>query len=414
MSRRIERFNDIGEAQRSLLSHVRPLQESERINVFEAVGRVVATTIYSPKNLPPFNASHMDGFAVNSREVENASEEKPIKLRVVGVCTPGRPPYIKLSKNEAARILTGAYLPEGSDAVIPQEQVYMDGEYVVVRQPVEPWQYVDRQGFDIREGQVIFQTGHRLKAADSALLAALGFQQVEVIRKPRVGIMAIGDELTDRFEEVVAGKVLNTHTHIIRHLVEASGGEPFFLGIVPDSLPELTATIQSYIDKLDMLISIAGSSVSEKDVSSLFASNARTQLYMHGLALQPGRVGGFAVLDGKPFIMLPGLIMSTLNVFMFLAYPTLRYLQHQRPRFYHRRIKALLMDDVRFRKYHDFVKVVWVSVKEVDDRICCYPNIGESSGMSIPSRSDGFLIAMPGVKELTKGSEVWVHYPPAL
>ncbi|MEM4280971.1 MAG: molybdopterin molybdotransferase MoeA [Candidatus Caldarchaeum sp.] len=414
MYRRVEKFTDVWEAQKALLSHVKPIEESETVPVFGAVDRVVASQIISPKNLPAFHASHMDGFAVNSKDLEEASFERPVRLRIAAECIPGRRPTHVLRKGETARILTGAYLPEGADAVVPQELVHREGDSVVFMQRAEPWQYVDLQGFDIRAGQLLFQRGHRLKAADVALLAALGIPLVTVLRKPRVGIMAVGDELTDSFEELEAGKVLNTHTLVVRRLVEGSGAEAFFLGIIPDKPSILSETINKSIGLVDMFITIAGSSISEKDVSSIVARNAGDGMYVHGLALQPGRVGGFASIDGKPLIMLPGLIMSTLNVFMFLAYPVLRALQHQQPSFYHRRVMAQLTETVRFRKYHNFVKVVWVSVEETEDTLLCRPNLGESSGMSIPSRSDGFIIGMPGIKEIPEGSQVWVHYPPAM
>ncbi|MEM4189883.1 MAG: molybdopterin molybdotransferase MoeA [Candidatus Caldarchaeum sp.] len=414
MYRRIEKFTDVWDGQRVLLSHVNAIQEIENVRVFEAVDRVLAYPAYSPKDLPPHHASHMDGFAVNSKDLEQASAERPVRLHVVGEITPGKRHALVLHRGETARILTGGFLPEGADAVVPQEFVRIEDDVVVFMHPAEPWQYVDVQGFDIKAGQLLFPTGHRLKAADTALLASLGFSTVDVIRRPRAGIMAVGDELTDKFEELEKGKVLNTHTWVVRRLVQASGAEAFFLGILPDNPSIFEKTISSNIGHVDLLITIAGSSISEKDVSSIYAENSGEGVYIHGLALQPGRVGGFAVVAGKPLIMLPGLIMSTLNVFMFLAYPVLRKLQHQQPSFYHHRVRALLTETVRFRKYHNFVKVVWVSVEEGDDMLLCRPNLGESSGMSIPSRSDGFIIGMPGVKEISEGSEVWVHYPPTL
>jgi molybdopterin biosynthesis enzyme len=376
--RRITQFTDIWDAQRILLEGVGPVREREYVHVFESYGRVVAEPVYSPADLPAEHASHMDGFAVNSKDLENASPENPVRLRVVGESLPGRPSPAKLKPGEAVRILTGAYLPEGADAVVPQEFVSREGSEVVVSASVKPWEYVDLRGFDVRKGQLLFGAGHRVKAADASLMAALGIEHVSVLRRPRVGVVAVGDELTESFEEARRGRVLNTHSRFTVRLVEAAGGEPVYLGIVPDDVETYKEFVSRNIGSLDMLLSIAGSSIR------------------------------------KPWIFLPGLVMSTLNVFMFLAYPALRKMQYMEPRFYWRRSKAILSGNVYFRKYIDFVKVVWVRVDEESDPPRCYPILGESSGLSIPSRSDGFILGEPGVKQLESGTQVYVHYPPAL
>ena len=407
-------FTDIWEAQRSLLEWVRPVQESEHVDVFESYGRVLSEPVYSPADLPAKHASHMDGFAVNSKDLEKASPEHPVRLKVVGESVPGRPSTVEVRRGEAVRILTGAYLPEGADAVVPQEFVSRENGEVVVLASVKPWEYVDLKGFDVKAGQLLFGPGHRVKAADASLMAALGIERVSVLRRPRVGVVAVGDELTESFAEVREGKVLNTHSRFMLRLVEASGGQPVYLGIVPDDVETYKEFVSKNIKSLDMLLSIAGSSISEKDVSSLSAGLINKSRYVHGLKLQPGRIGGFTFLEEKPWIFLPGLVMSTLNVFMFLAYPALRKMQHMEPKFYHRRLKAVLSENISFRKYIDFVKVVWVRVDEESDPPKCHPILGESSGLSIPSRSEGFILGEPGVKQLESGTQVFVHYPPAL
>ncbi len=414
MYRRVTQFTDIWDAQRLLLEGVGPVQERESVHVFESYGRVVAEPVYSPADLPANHASHMDGFAVNSKDLENASPENPVRLKVVGESLPGRPPPTRLRPGEAVRILTGAYLPDGADAVVPQEFVSREGGEVVVSASVKAWEYVDLKGFDVRAGQLLFGAGHRIKAADASLMAALGIERVPVLRRPRVGVVAVGDELTESFEEVRRGRVLNTHSRFTMRLVEAAGGEPVYLGIIPDDVETYKEFVSKNIDSLDMLLSIAGSSISEKDVSSLSAGFLNKSQYVHGLKLQPGRIGGFTFVRAKPWIFLPGLVMSTLNVFMFLAYPALRKMQYMEPRYYWRRSKAVLSENVYFRKYIDFVKVVWVRVDEESDPPRCYPILGESSGLSIPSRSDGFILGEPGVKQLGSGTQVYVHYPPAL
>ncbi|GBC69776.1 Molybdopterin molybdenumtransferase [archaeon HR01] len=410
--RNIKSFTPVEEAVAALLQHLRPFQEYERLPVLEAVGRVAAKPVHSPRNAPPYDASHMDGFAVNHQDLKAASLENPIHLRLVGSATPGPRTAYTLKHGEAVRILTGAYLPEGADAVVPQEEVSVEDGLVKISRPVSAYEYVDRRGFDIREGEVVVQKGEMLRPPKLVFLAHLGVWEVEVVRRPVVGLLAVGDELTDNPHETQIGKIFNTHTHIIQHMLTQSGAKTKYMGVIPDNLDAVGRAIAEGLQSSDMLITIAGSSVGDRDVSSRFLRDYGADIFIHGLRLQPGRVGGLALVRGKPLIMLPGLIMSTLNVFMFTAYPVLRYMMGMEPRIYARRVRAELSEEVRFRKYLDFKKVVWVKLVEEDEHVKCMPVPGESSGMSIPAKTDGFIVAGPAVEKIEAGKQVWVNIPP--
>jgi molybdenum cofactor synthesis domain-containing protein len=409
--RSIGYYTPVDEALSILLKHVKTVRKIEEIPVLDSVGRVSAETILAPRHIPAYDSSHMDGFAVRHTDLMEA-DKNPVKLKVVGTAKPGPRADIILGPGETVRILTGAFLPEGADSVVPQEEVTVEDGWVVFRRKISPGEYVDRRGFDISMGEEILSRGHIVRAADAVLLAHLGVWHVRVVKKPVVGLVAVGDELTDNPGQVVEGKIFNTHTHLVRHLLEASGCIPRYLGIMPDEVTSVGEVIGKSLEDLDMLITIAGSSVSEKDVASQVFSKLGAEIFVHGLKLQPGRVGGFAVLKGKPIVMLPGLIMSTINVFMFLAYPLVRFLQGLDPRFYHQRVRARIVEDVKFRKYIDFKKVVWVKLYDDGGDIICRPRPGESSGMSIPAKTDGFIVADPGVEIIPANSTVWVNLPP--
>jgi molybdopterin molybdotransferase len=278
--------------------------------------------------------------------------------------------------------------------------------------PVSEGEYVDRRGFDVREGEVVVPQGVILRPSELVFLAHLGIWDVDVVRKPVVGVMAVGDELTDNPQETGKGKIFNTHAHIIQHIINHSGATTRYMGVIPDNLEAVGRAIAEGLQKTDMLVTIAGSSVGDRDVSSKFLLDYGADLFIHGLRLQPGRVGGLAVIKGKPLVMLPGLIMSTLNVFMFIAYPALRHMMGMEPRIYAGRIRATLSTEIRFRKYLDFQKVVWVKLLEEGDSLKCRPVPGESSGMSIPAKTDGFIVAGPGLDRVEAGTEVWVNLPP--
>ncbi|MEM4297750.1 MAG: molybdopterin molybdotransferase MoeA, partial [Nitrososphaerota archaeon] len=405
-------YTPVVEAQEILLTHVHPINRTESISVLDAIGRVAATTIKSPKDIPPWDSSHMDGFAVRHTDLAGASEEKPVRLGIVGTVRPGTEPQLRLGPGEAARILTGAYLPEGADTVVPQEEVVVEDGWAIFTRRPEAGEFIDRKGFDLSRGEEIVNRGQVLRPADATLLAHVGVWYVDVVKRPVVAIMAVGDELTDDPRQVEKGKIFNTHSHLLKHLVMASGCVPLYIGIQPDELGAVGQAVRKALNEADLLLTIAGSSVSEKDVSSQVFTELGAEYFVHGLRLQPGRVGGFALVGGRPAVLLPGLIMSTLNVFMFLAYPLIRHLQGLEPRIYHRRVMASLAETVRFRKYHDFKKVVWVKLRDDGESVTCHPRLGESSGMSIPARTDGFIVAEPGVAQLWEGEKVWVNLPP--
>lgn len=410
--RRMGDYTPVDEALKTLLTHVKPIGRVESIPALDAVNRVTVSQVRSPKDIPPYDSSHMDGFAVRHGDLAGASAESPVKLRIVGTARPGPRLNLRLGMGETVRILTGAYLPEGADTVVPQEEVRMEDGWAIFTSIPEPGSYVDRKGFDVAYGEAIVDNGHVLRPADVILLAHIGVWQVNVVARPVVAIMAVGDELTDDPSLVERGRIFNTHSHLLRHLVSKAGCTYKYMGIQPDEVGAVGEAVRKALAEADLLLTIAGSSVSEKDVASQVFTELGAEHFIHGLKLQPGRVGGLAVVGGKPAILLPGLIMSTLNVFMFLAYPLIRHLQGLEPRIYHRRVMAQLGDTIRFRKYPDFKKVVWVKLRDDGKRVTCHPRVGESSGMSIPARTDGFIVAEPGVTELEVGDMVWVNMPP--
>jgi len=412
MLRRVEKFAPVEEAWKLLFGQMQGFPVAEEIETTKAIGRVLARPVLAKKSYPPFDTSHMDGYAVRARDVSAATPESPAKLPLVGISLPGGSATGELREGCTVRVLTGAAVPRGADAVIPQENVRLADGYVEVYGPVEVGESIDPKGSDIREGSAIFPPGHALRPQDVALLCYLGCWSIEVSRKPRAALLVVGDELTDDPDEVGRGKVFNTHAHIIQPLLLASGCESTYLGIVGDNPAEVESRLRKAVEAFDLVLTIGGSSVSEKDATFLALRSLGAGTLFQGLAVQPGRVGGFAYVSGKPVILLPGLVMSTVNVFFFLAYPLIRLMLGQSPAIYSSRVKAELAEDVSFRKFVDFKKVVWVSVEEKDGRLVCYPRAGSSSSMSTLARSHGFVVAAEGEKVIRAGTMVVVNLPP--
>ncbi|MCS7117283.1 MAG: molybdopterin molybdotransferase MoeA [Thaumarchaeota archaeon] len=407
--RRIERFHELEWVLNEVIGRVFPLTGNELLRPLDAIGRTVTEDVFAPVDRPPYDASHMDGYAVRSSELRGASRERPVVLKVDGFTGPNErgPP---LGPGCARRILTGGYMPEGADAVVPQEEVTVEGGSVSVRRPLRPFEYVDRVGSDLRRGSVVVRAGEVLTPVKGALLETLGVRSVRVMRLPEVGVLSFGSELTDDPVEADAGKVLNTHAPMVVSMLKKLPCRPRYLGLIPDDLDAARAALKTALEKSDMVLTIGGSSVSELDVVPMVLSEV-SDFFAQGLKMQPGRVGGAAVVNGRPVIVLPALVHSTVNVLNELGVPVLAHLASAKLDQFFALTVATLSEPVVFHKWIDFVKVVWVSVSRSDGRLTCRPHLSESSVFSSIAFSDGYLTVRPHLERLEAGAEVVVKRP---
>ncbi|MCX8203220.1 MAG: molybdopterin molybdotransferase MoeA [Nitrososphaeria archaeon] len=407
--RRIERFHDLEWVLAQVRSRVRPISEAERLRPLAAVGRVIAEDVRAPSDRPTHDMSHMDGYAVRSSDLLGASGERPVVLRVDGFTGPNErgPP---LGPGCARRILTGGYLPEGADAVIPQEEVVVEEGRVAIHRPVRPFEHVDRKGSDVTSGTLVARAGEVLTPVKAALLESLGVRSIGVVRLPEVGVLSFGSELTDDPDEVASGKVLNTHAPMVVSMLSRLPCRPRYLGLVPDDVEAARSAIAESLRRSDVLLTIGGSSVSELDAVPVVLSEV-SEFFVQGLKMQPGRVGGAAVVDGKPVVVLPALIHSTVNVLNELGLPVLAHIASARLEEFYAMTVAALSEPVEFHKWVDFVKVVWVSLSDSGGRPSCKPRSSESSVFSSIAFSNGYILVGPGVERLEAGTEVLVKRP---
>src|SRR5216117_4269195 len=250
----------VEEALDQILSHVRPLG-TELVELTAALGRVLAEPIVSRSLIPPWANSSMDGYAVRARDTRG----DPVELAVVGRIIAGTLPSRPLRAGEAMRIFTGAPLPDGADAVVPQEDVTADGERVAIPRPVARGAFVRPAGEDVRAGDVVVETGETISAAEVGLLAALGHARVRVDRRPRVAVLSTGNELADLGTEPEPGQIPNTNTYALMAQAVEAGAEPVSLGVVPDRLEAIVERIR-WAASADVLVSSAGVSVGELDL----------------------------------------------------------------------------------------------------------------------------------------------------
>ncbi|RRR66240.1 MAG: molybdopterin molybdenumtransferase MoeA, partial [Candidatus Viridilinea halotolerans] len=324
----------VAEATARLVVHLAPLTRSEPMSLHAALDRILATPLHAPADLPAFARSTMDGFAVRAADTYGASETLPAYLHLAGEVAMGRQAEVQVGPAQAARIHTGAMLPPGADAVVMVEYTQtLDATTLEVVRPVAAGENVLAVGEDVRTGQLLFSAGHRLRPQDLGGLAGLGFTQVPLVARPRVAILASGDEVVPAGQTPGPGQVRDINSYTLAALVHRYGGEPLLCGIAPDDAVTLQDMASSALAQADLLIISAGSSVSTRDMTAtVIAKLGAPGVIVHGVAIQPGKPTIIAVANGRPVFGLPGNPVSTVNTFELFVAPTLLQLQGASPR----------------------------------------------------------------------------------
>ncbi|ACX52055.1 molybdenum cofactor synthesis domain protein [Ammonifex degensii KC4] len=314
----------LAEAREKLRRSMRPWPVEE-VGLGEALGRILAQDLAAREDVPGFDRSTVDGYAVRAADTFGASEGLPAILRLAGEVYMGSPPEKELLPGEAWRISTGGMLPEGADAVVMVEYTEeLDEETVAVYRPVAPGENVVRRGDDVQAGRVILPAGRRLRPADVGLLATCGWERVPVFRKPRIGVIGTGDEIVEVGQVPGPGQVRDVNTWSLTAAVAAAGGEPVRYGVVRDRLPEIKEALSRALEECDGVCLAGGSSVGVRDLAlEAIEDLPGAEVLFHGLAVRPGKPTLGAVVDGKLVVGLPGHPVSALVVFNFLFRPLL-------------------------------------------------------------------------------------------
>ena len=349
----------VEEALEQILSRVHALP-TERVEVTSALGRVLAEPIVSTRQIPPWPNSSMDGYALRAADTQTGG----VVLEVVGKIVAGALPSRRLATGEAMRIFTGAPLPEGADAVIPQEDVgdaSPSTGKITVRQRVEPGAYVRLAGEDVRRGDAVLPPGRVLGPAEIGLLATLGRSQVRVHRRPRVAILSTGNELADLGVEPGPGQIPNTNTYALMAQAREAGAEPINLGVVPDELEAIEERL-GWGREADVLVSSAGVSVGELDLVKEALTRSGAELHLWRVSMRPGKPITFGSLDGRAVFGLPGNPVSAMVTFELFVRPALLKLGGRtalaRPRLWARALEPIANPGSR-RGYLRVTLVPW-------------------------------------------------------
>lgn len=398
----------VNQARDKLLKLVDPINEFVEVPVQEVVGRVLHSSIISNIDSPLFSNSSMDGFAVISSNIKNASMDNPIELKVVGEVPAGYKENYKLQSGEAMRIMTGAPVPENANVVVPVESTNMNDrnhdaklpDTVKIQTSFEVGAYIRQKGEDFQVGAELLKAGHRLTPQDIGILAMLGIDRINVVRKPVIGLLSSGDELLEIDEELGDGKIRETNSYTLSALISAAGGEVEFLGIAKDTEVDVKNHFDEAVKRgVDLIISSAGVSVGAYDYLRLVIEKHGT-LDAWKVNMRPGKPLMFGGYKNIPIVGLPGNPVSSFVGFEVFVRPLLNKIggdvEWKRLEF-----SAKLMEDVSSDGRESFLRAFLRSTESGELEAYFHSHQGSGNLYSL-SLANGLIIVPPGVKLLHK------------
>ena len=336
------------EARDLILSRVARL-ERERVPISSAAGRVIAEDLSAPRDMPQWDNSAMDGYAVRSADCG-----LPVTLKLTGYQAAGDAVSPGVSPGCAVKIMTGSPIPEGCDAVVPFEESEEAGGFVKIFAPVKKRAHIRFRGEDVKTGDLVIPAGTVLRPPEIGMLASFGKAFVPVYRKARVAVLSTGDELVELGEPLPPGKIINSNSHSLAAAIEEAGAVPVLLGIAIDDQERLREKIREGLAS-DALVTSAGVSAGDRDFVREVLSGLSVEEIFWKVDIKPGRPIAFGVKDGKPVFALPGNPVSSLITFEVFVRPALRKMMgHADP--LKRPVKATLKESIRKKagKVHFF------------------------------------------------------------
>ena len=411
-------YAPLGDALRILASELGQRSKVETVGVREGYRRVLAKDVVAKQDSPMRDATHFDGYAVSSEDLLGATADSPKALRLRrGTARPGQLLVARLGRGEAMEVLTGGYLPSGADAVVPLEEASMKRGKLLVKRPVEKGGHVYPAGADVKRGERVLERGRTLMGQDLVLLASLRFESVVAFKRPRVAILPTGSELTARIGDELRGKVVESHSLLLDKLVGEAGGEPATFPIVPDDERALSRALARALKESEVVFTLAGSSVGGPDLvdSTIRGFGKATTALVHGLRVNRGRVMGFAVVRGKPVVILPGPIQGALNAFIVLGYPLVRY--HLGMGWEEPPVVAATMgaDWDATGKFKDFDQIVYLRLTRdpgSPDGLLATPSTGDTEKVSFLVSKNAYTFVSGENPHLTKGARIQARLLP--
>jgi molybdopterin molybdotransferase len=387
----------VEEALERVLELCSPLSE-ETVSVEDAVGRATARDLIATRTLPPWDNSAMDGYAVRTADLAAG----PVALEVVERIFAGQKPSLALEEGMCARIMTGAPLPAGADAVVMQERVQVvDGETIEVLAVPKAGANIRRRGEDVHEGHVLLAAHKEIGLAEAGAIWAQGIARVAVRRRPTVTIASSGDELCNHWEEA-HGRIVDTNSPVLAQAVLRAGGLPTSLGVAPDRLDSITANFRRGLDS-DVLITVAGASVGERDYTREALADLGVAIDFWQVAMKPGKPLAVGRRDGTLVFALPGNPVSAMVSFELFVRPALRAIQGLPP-LTPLQAGRLGSDYLKAKGLRHFVRG---TVALADGALVATPLPNQSSGATTSAVGATHLISLdPELEDPKAGTEV--------
>lgn len=400
----------VNEARERILSQFKPVK-TETVHLTDSSNRVLAEDVHAAVDLPLFDNSSMDGFAVRAADVMDVTSDSPRILRVVADIPAGSSPTVSLAPGQAARIMTGAQIPDGADAVVPVEDTDFHErasgttapEQVQILEPVKQGGNVRPRGMDIHAGEAVLHQGRQLMPQDLGLLAMLGISKVLVYQKPRIALFSSGDELIDVDAPLEQGKIRESNSYMIAALIENAGAHVTRLGVAKDNHNSVKTLFEKAVElKVDLILSTAGVSVGAFDyVKEVIESNGKMDFWR--VNMRPGKPVAFGNYRGVPVIGLPGNPVSAYVSFEVFVHPTLGrlsgLLHSSRPT-----VRVRCEDQIDSDGRESYLRA---EVHEVNGTLVGHLTGHQGSGnLHSLVRANALLIIPAGVKCVPAGQEV--------
>ncbi len=389
------------------------------ISISDALERVIAADVISPVDLPYFDRSTMDGYAVGSSDTFGAAESRPALLTIIGDIPMGAMPDRGIAAGQAMKIATGGALPAGADAVVMLEHAQpVDAVSIEVMKPVAPLENVIRAGDDIKQGELVLPRGHRLRPQDMAALAGLGLMRITVFNKPKVAIISTGNEIVSADTVPPPGKIRDTNSYALDGLVREAGGIPVKIGIFPDDYDLLRKALGSGIGECSLVLMTGGSSVGTADLTARVVNDmGRPGVLVHGVSIKPGKPLIFGLIETArgdvPVFGLPGHPVAVSVCFDLFVKHVLERLTGEVPPpalegvARTRVVKARLVRSLSSgagREEH-----VRVALEKKDDGLWARPVLGASGLISTLVKAIGIVVVPVNTIGIDAGEEVDVR-----
>ena len=381
----------------------------EQVSLPQAHQRVLAKDVEAPLDVPPFNRSTVDGYAVKAENTFNADEECPITLKLLGRVTIGEIPEIAVEKKATVGIVTGAPLPSGADAVVMMEYTVQKNNLLSFYRAVSKGENVMEAGSDIRMGETVIKKGEKLSFRDIGVLAALGFTKADVYKRPRVAVISTGAEIVEPGESLPPGKIYDINAYTISAAVQECGGQPLNFGIIPDKIDALKAVLKKALDSADIVITSGGVSVGPMDViPEVLNMLGKPGVIISGIAVKPGKPTTIAIVDGKPIFSLPGHPTSSVLIFHILVRSIILKMtgSRQESPFTLKAITAEKMFQAKGRRTFVMVNLI----RDRSGKLLTHPVfLGLSGAITTLSKADGFVVIPERRQFIGAGEEITVN-----